>query len=179
MHPSEERDQVLSAWIHEHYAMVARTVFLYVKDVMVAEDITQEVFLRAYSNMEDYRGDSKVSTWLCRIAINASKDYLRSWSYRKVIFTKALPLLNSTESAEDEVMRKLQGDEVLQRVMALPLKYREVVILRYLEDMEVREIAELLGLRESSIYTRLQRGIAKLQEHEKRGVYTWNQSKSN
>lgn len=78
-----EKNVVLSDWIHRYSQMVMRTAYYYVKDQMVAEDIAQEVFLRAYKKMDEFLRESSVATWLYRITVNACKDYLRSWSYRK------------------------------------------------------------------------------------------------
>jgi RNA polymerase sigma-70 factor (ECF subfamily) len=159
-----EKQNLLSEWIHEHSPMVIRTAYYYVKDQMVAEDIAQEVFLRAYRKMNEYRGDASVATWLYRITVNACKDYLRSWSYRKLVFTQTFSDRQADESTEQEVLRKLNQNELAAKVMKLPIKYREVIVLHYFEQLKSREIAELMNLKESTVRVRISRGIAKLKE---------------
>ncbi|MGZ4106184.1 MAG: sigma-70 family RNA polymerase sigma factor, partial [Tumebacillaceae bacterium] len=142
----------------------------------IAEDITQEVFLRAYTRMEQYRGEAKISTWLCSITINACRDYLRSWSHRKLVFSQALQghqAQANSESAESEALRRLDKKEILERVLHLPLKYREVLVLHYFEELSAAEIAELLGMKEPTVRTRIQRGIAKLKQSDIGGVTAW------
>nr|WP_018130722.1 sigma-70 family RNA polymerase sigma factor [Effusibacillus pohliae] len=159
-----EKKAVLSDWIHEHSQMVLRTAFYFVKDQMVAEDIAQEVFLRVYKKMEEYRGESSVATWLYRVTVNTCKDYLRSWNYRKLVFSQTFLEWKTGESPEQEVIRKLNENELVRKVMALPVKYREVIVLHYFEQLKSREIAELLRLKESTVRVRIKRGIDKLKE---------------
>ena len=63
---------------------VLRTAYMYVKDIHTAEDIFQEVFIKADRNKEGFRGESSVKTWLIRITVNACKDYLKSAYHRRV-----------------------------------------------------------------------------------------------
>lgn len=161
-----EKQAVLSEWIHEHSPMVLRTAFYYVKDQMIAEDLAQEVFLRAYRKMDEYRAESSVATWLYRITVNACKDYLRSWSHRKLVFSQKFldQSQGAEDSAEQEVIRKLNENEVVQTVMSLPVKYREVIVLYYFEGLKSREIAQTLDLKESTVRVRMSRGLDKLKE---------------
>lgn len=159
-----EKKAVLSDWIHEHSQMVLRTAYYYVKDQMVAEDIAQEVFLRVFKKMEEYRGESSVATWLYRITVNACKDFLRSWNYRKLVFSQTFLERKTDESTEQEVIRKLNENELVRKVMELPVKYREVIVLHYFEQLKSREIAELLDLKESTVRVRIKRGIDKLKQ---------------
>lgn len=158
-----EKRALLSNWYYEHGQIVLRIAFLYVKDQSAAEDITQEVFLRAYRKMEEFRGEANVATWLYRIAMNASKDYLRSWSRQKAVFKKAFAQRGETsESTEQQVIHKLNENELIQFVMKLPIKYREVIVLHFFEQMRSTEISELLAMNESTVRVRIKRGLAKL-----------------
>jgi RNA polymerase sigma-70 factor, ECF subfamily len=169
-----EKEATLSGWVHEHSHLVIRTAFYYVKDEMIAEDIAQEVFLRAYRHIDDYRGEANIATWFYRITVNACKDYLRSWSHRKSILSQLVQPTETSRSAEQEALRKLNDHELSGRVMALPIKYREVIVLHYFEHLKSREIAELLGLKESTVRVRIARGIAKLKEEFIGGETVWS-----
>ena len=170
----QEAARILNDWICEHTPLVLRTAFYYVQDRMIAEDIAQEVFLRAYRHMADFRGASDVKTWLYRIAANVSKDYLRSWNYRKTVLAQALFRKETAESAEQEALSRIHTSELARQVLALPVKYREVIVLYYFEQLKSREIAALLDLNESTVRVRLARGIGKLKQEMKGGEAAWN-----
>ncbi|BCJ86794.1 sigma-70 family RNA polymerase sigma factor [Effusibacillus dendaii] len=135
-----EKKRQISEWVSLHGAAVIRTAFYYVKDQMVAEDIAQEVFLRAYQKFDAYRGESAAATWLYRITVNACKDYLRSWSYRKLVLMQPFAENVSERSAEQEAMNRMNRNELLCNAMRLPLKYREVIVLHYLEGLKRNSI---------------------------------------
>ena len=142
---------------------VFRVLMAQVGDVSVAEDLTQECFLRAFRNHGDFRGDSQISTWLIRIAINLARDYHRS---RRIDFWKHLlrisdPQKRNAGSEQPEEMqiadlqaspeRQLLGEETIKKmwaaVHALPPQQREVFSLRFVEELPLQEIADCTGLR--------------------------------
>ncbi|WP_309241939.1 sigma-70 family RNA polymerase sigma factor [Brevibacillus daliensis] len=166
-------EQVLKEWISNHHDLVFRTAFYYVKNKSTAEDIAQEVFVKSYEKLDSFRGDATPSTWLYRITINTCKDYLKSWTYRKVLYTSTFFENRSSHSVENQVLEQFQNDELLQTVMALPTKYREVIVLYYFEEMKTSEIATLLQLKESTIRVRIARGIEKLRKSLKGGDHEW------
>jgi len=120
-----------------------------------AEDTVQEVFLRLYTEKKPFEGEEHLRYWLIRVTVNACRDVLRSpWRKRRAALTEAdLPAFQDPEEAE-----------LYQAVMGLPEKYRTVLDLFYYEELSVREIAGLLGVRESAVTTRLYRARAKLKE---------------
>ncbi|HZG82701.1 MAG TPA: sigma-70 family RNA polymerase sigma factor, partial [Brevibacillus sp.] len=73
-------EAVLEQMMRQYGEKILQLVYLIVKDRSMAEDITQEVFLKAFRSLHTFRADSNMKTWLYRIAINESKKYLRSWS---------------------------------------------------------------------------------------------------
>jgi RNA polymerase sigma factor (sigma-70 family) len=81
------KDAVFEGLMSEYGDKILQLVYLNVKDRTIAEDITQEVFISAYRHLETFRGESSYKTWLYRIAINETKKYLRSWSFRKIFST--------------------------------------------------------------------------------------------
>ncbi|MFC5734239.1 sigma-70 family RNA polymerase sigma factor [Cytobacillus gottheilii] len=74
---------------------IRKIVFSYVKNQHTMEDITQEVFLTAYNNFHTFRGKGSIKNWLLKIAVNKSKDYLKSWHHRKVQMTHIQKALNT------------------------------------------------------------------------------------
>jgi len=118
-----------------------------------AEDLTQEVFLRAYQNLSRYRDEAKFTTWLLRIATNLATDRSRMYQRRLALETQESgsqgALAWMTVGNVDNPVENLEGDrraETLRKaIMALPNHHRNVVVLRDIEEMEYKDMAELLG----------------------------------
>ena len=143
--------------MQQHTERLIRLAFYYVKDLQSAEDIVQDVFIKFYDNQQNYEERGELRAYLSRLVINKSKDYLRSWTYRKIQVQQKI-------FAKQAVMKRdmlVQQDEqtlIENAILALPLKQREVLIYFYFEEMPVIEIAELLSIPESTVKTRLRRG---------------------
>jgi len=137
---------------------VLRTAYSYVKDKFTAEDIFQEVFIKVYKNLDNFREESGIKTWLIRITINTCKDYLKSAYNRKVV-----PMMEFKEesiTSEDdfeEVENRDRDRFVKETVMTLPEGYREVLLCVYYHEMSVAETAESLGIAEGTVKSRLSR----------------------
>jgi RNA polymerase sigma-70 factor, ECF subfamily len=148
-------NKIVSAYVND----IRKIVFSYVKNHHAMEDITQEVFLSAYNNLEHFRGDSSVKNWLIKIAVNKSKDYLRSWQYRRVQVTNWLAKEELDKNdVELKVIINFRDKELANIIMELPVKYREVIILYYYQDLDTNEISSLLNLSVNTVKTRLIRG---------------------
>lgn len=122
------------------------------------EEITQDVFLTAFQKLEGFKGDSSLKTWLYSIAINKSKDYLKSWHYRYMSFNQFFQDRGSVKSIETEIIATQRNLELSKTIMTLPVKYREIIILYYYHDLDSREISTLLSINVSTVRTRLTRG---------------------
>ncbi|MBH0173615.1 sigma-70 family RNA polymerase sigma factor [Fictibacillus sp. 23RED33] len=145
---------------------IKRLVYTFVKNWQQAEDITQDVYISLYTKLDTFRGESAVRSWIYTIAINKSKDFLKSWSYRKLAFTDKFTTnqKESAHSAEDGVIASSEDQLLYQAVLSLPLKYREVILLHYYKEFSVGEIGELLSMNESTVKTRLSRARRVLQD---------------
>lgn len=143
----------------EYGELLIRLAYTYVKDIHVAEDIIQEVFLKVYEKEDQFRFESSYKTYLYRITINRCKDYLKSWSFRSLFFTdKRLSSEPETnESAENMMIRFQEDYELGEKVLSLPIKYREVLILHYYQDYSVSEIGSILSISQNTVNTRLRR----------------------
>jgi len=138
-----------------------------------AEDLAQEVFVKISRRLTTFRGESKVSTWVYRIASNAATDRIRTASFRQDAELGWLDDLNEPEdkdawtgeeapSLEQQLMRKEMYDCFLDYVKRLPPNYRTVVVLSELEQLPNNEIAEILGLSLETVKIRLHRGRTRL-----------------
>lgn len=144
---------------------VLRTAYMYVKDIHTAEDIFQEVFIKANKNLSGFRGESSVKTWLVRITINCCKDYLKSAYNRKVTPIQEYQE-DSLVSENDfsEIEQEETGREVRDAVMSLPEQAREVILCVYFQNMSVAETAKALGVAEGTVKSRLSRAKEKLKD---------------
>jgi RNA polymerase sigma-70 factor, ECF subfamily len=132
------------------------------------EDVVQEVFLLALRGARRFRGDSRISTWLTRIAINVCRSHHRKRLLR-ARFWKTLiagqpeePLdLDEPSMPQDRRERIMQVTQAMQR---LKPAYREVIVLHYLEEMPAEEIRQILGISRNMVEVRLHRARKMLEE---------------
>ena len=95
----------LEQFVRTHGEELLRLAYTYVKNREAAEDIVQDVLLKAYEQRERFRGDSTYRTYLYRMTINRSYDYLRSWSYKNTVLTnKIQQIFQGSKSAEQQVI---------------------------------------------------------------------------
>ena len=138
------------------------------RDPDLAETVTQDCFLRAYKARDDFRGDCSVATWLTRIATNLIRDSTRS---RKFQFWRAASstavdaevmadrLRSPGLSPETFLMVSQQLREVWEAVETLPGRQRSVFLLRFVEEMELPEIATAMGLHVGTVKSHLHRAL--------------------
>ncbi|WP_052345824.1 sigma-70 family RNA polymerase sigma factor [Paucisalibacillus sp. EB02] len=133
--------------------------FSFIKDRGIAEDISQEVFLKAYKYLNNFRGEAAVSSWIYRITVNTSKDFLKKKSFKQVLLESSLlENFRKTESTETSFLKTIRNEQLLQSILTLPMKYREVIVLHYFYDVKVNELSRVLNLNANTIKTRLSRG---------------------
>lgn len=135
--------------------MVYRVALHALGSAQDAEDAMQEVFLRLYTAKKPFEGEEHLRHWLIRVTVNVCRDVLRSpWRKRRAPW----------QESDGPVFQETEEAELYTAVMALPEKYRTVLDLFYYEELSVREIAEVLGLRQSAVTTRLHRARVMLKE---------------
>jgi RNA polymerase sigma-70 factor, ECF subfamily len=159
------RAGTLESLVDAYGDSILHLAYFYLKDRDLAEDVFQEVFTRAYLQLHTFRGDSSPRTWLYRIAVNLCRDKLRSFTMRKIALLgeQVLDKLRGEEpDTADQVLEEADKADLLTAVMALPVEYREVVLLYYYEELETREVAGALGLTEGTVRSRLHRARARL-----------------
>ena len=125
---------------------------MYLRDMTMAEDAVQETFLKAYSALPTFRGESSEKTWLCRIAVNVCNDMRRSAWYRFIDRRIDLDRLQIPVEAQNEASLAL-----MMEIMRLPRKWMEVILLYYYEDIRIPQIAEMLGVSETMVSRRLKK----------------------
>ncbi len=136
-----------------------------------AADMSQEAFIKAYNSITSFRGDSKFSVWLYRIVSNVCLDFLRSRSRKQTVSLSAenddgedveLDIADETQSPELLLDRSMTRDAVRRGLAALPPDHREILLLREIQGLSYEEIADVLGLEEGTVKSRIFRARKKL-----------------
>ena len=183
----EDRDEahiiasVLAGNTHEFHDLIRpyeRSVYIMALSLLHneadAEDAAQETFLKAFRNLARFRGDAKFSTWLISIALNEARSRLRSRKNVKIDSLDEAPggeghvspaLLRDWREIPSEVLERQEVRSLLQHAVTdLPTIYREVFMLRDVEELSVNESAEALGITVASVKVRLHRARLMLQK---------------
>lgn len=144
-------------------------VYRYIGDAEAARDVCQEAFIRAYTNLDRFRGQAKFSSWLYQIALNVCRSEFRKQMARPAVSLQDeeqhahLRLVPSDGAPPDEEAMRLQRARALQRALSrLPEEQRTVIILKEYHGLKFREIAEILGTPESTVKSRLYHGFETL-----------------
>jgi len=160
----------LDRLIREESARVYRCVGRMIRDQHEIENLTQETFLQAIQNIGSFRGESKVSTWLCSIALNLARAFIRKSKRYDVLSEEEIENLlptfgflgqgnevHSDWDPERYTERNERFEMVHEALERLPDDYRAVIVLRDLEELNTQEAAEMLNISEGAVRVRLHR----------------------
>lgn len=151
-------DEEAFVLIYEHFSpQIHRYVYRLVNSQEMADDITQETFLKAFQNIRGIAQDSNVSAWLYRIASNACFDVLRR---RKLITW--MPILEENDksdefASDDFTPRVVEADLVRRTLLGIPPALAVCLVLRSVEGFSCEEIAEILKIPKGTVFSRLAR----------------------
>lgn len=134
---------------------VLRVGYTWTGNMQDAQDVSQTVLLKLLTSPRRFAAEEQERAWVLRVAVNCCKDLKRSaW------FRRRAPLESAGEAAVE--LPEVEDSPVLRAVQALPENYRQAVYLRYYEEYEVEEIADLMGCKAAQVSTWLYRGKRKL-----------------
>jgi RNA polymerase sigma-70 factor, ECF subfamily len=162
--------------VHAHRPQIFRFLLASTRDVDLAETLTQECFLKAHRSWDSFRGESSAMTWLMRIAINLEKDHWRNrrlqfWRLTRtnsVDLDEASDWLPSGErTVEQHLIAKEKVAHVWRVVEKLSGRQRTVFLLRYVEELELADIARSTGLSEGTVKAHLSRAVSKVRAEVK------------
>jgi RNA polymerase sigma-70 factor, ECF subfamily len=145
---------------------VFRFVLASVRDASEAESLTQDCFCKAYRGWNRFRGDSSVNTWLMHIAANLVRDFFRN---RRLQFWRRAPSMDAAEIDGWLIDRRLspEANAVIQQQVRniwaaterLPLRQKTVFLLRFVDELELSEIAKVMGVSEGTVKVHLFRAV--------------------
>ena len=164
--PSCNTEDLFDRMVLEYQLPLKRLCFMYLRDMSLAEDAVQETFLKVYKSLRQFRDDCSMKTWIMKIGVNTCKDMLRSAWFRhhdRRIVPEELQV-----PAEENPFAE-ENNDLGQAILKLPVKYKDVILLYYYQDMNQDEIAEILQTSASTISRRLKRAQEKLRDVLKGG----------
>jgi RNA polymerase sigma-70 factor (ECF subfamily) len=163
-------EQALRELITMHEAAIAQTITAILGNGDDADDVGQETFIRFFNALPKFRGDASARTYLTRIAVNLSIDALkrrkRTLGWLRIGSSSDAANIQS-EDETDQVEREDIQARVRAAVESLDAGSKAVVVLRVLEEKSVRETAEILGIPDGTVMSRLKRSMAKLESQLK------------
>ena len=148
-------EQELTRLVEKFSGTIYRAAFCCLRNSADADDVTQDAFLALYTSDVDFTGDEHIKAWLIRVAVNRCRNLLRSFRRRV-----AVPL----DEAGDIPADPERHDSLLPVVMKLKPKYRVALYMFYYEDMPVKQIADILGEKPTTVTTRLARARQQLKQ---------------
>ena len=169
-----DRDQY-TLIVENYKQMVFRTCMGFVHNKEDADDLAQEVFIQAYQSLHTFRHESALSTWLYRIAVNASLNRVRKTS-KTGLFSRLSALLGNdakserdfpaahAKNPEEILLKSEQAKWVQQALDSLPEKQRTAIVLSKYDELSQKEIAAVMDITEGAVEALLQRAKANLRE---------------
>ena len=147
--------------LYEQYADdVLRMAYFYLADRHKAEDVCQEVFVKLYTRGETIE-PGKEKAWLLRVTVNCCRDLWRGAWLRRVVL--GAPTLDIIPAQDETIEQREEKVELMRAVHKLPAAFRETILLHYYQGLGIAEIAQMLGLPEGTISSRLSRARKKLE----------------
>ncbi|HUW07913.1 MAG TPA: sigma-70 family RNA polymerase sigma factor [Williamwhitmania sp.] len=148
--------------VSKYQRLVWHMVLRMVRQQEDAEDMCQEVFIRVFRNIDSYRGDSKLSTWIGSIAYNTCIDHIRRRGKEKLQLNENLEDFSISLPSPQTPSELLQSSDLKRSVHLLvdqlPVHYRTVITLFYLEEFSIQEIGDITSMQEGTIKSYLNRG---------------------
>ena len=158
----------------EQYEKLFGMVYRMTENAQDTEDVLQNVFVKAYMNAKTFRGDSKISTWLYRIVVNESYDYLKIWKKLPVVSISAesgmtekelFDSIDYSKNPEDNLIIEEMREKCLRGFLrCIPQKMRVCFLLKNCLELKNKEIAQVLEISEANVKVLLHRGREKLKD---------------
>ena len=164
-------EKAFETLVHRHKSKVYTTIYLIVKDQYIAEDLTQDSFIKAVDTIKSgrYNEEGKFLPWIIRIAHNLAIDYFRrDKRYPSVVFEDGSSVFNTLDFSEDSIetlqIRHETHEQLREMIQRLPDVQREVLVMRHYEDMSFQEIADTTGVSINTALGRMRYALINLRK---------------
>ena len=167
----QDDEHAFAQLVHRWQARFQAVCIRMLGDEHLGADLAQETFIRLFANRKEYRADSKFSTWAWRITLNLCYDALRRRSRRNESsldepYSDTMAILETFAAPgplpDQALCNREQSDFVRRALMRLPEIYRTVLVLRHYEDLKFCEIADVLGVPEGTVKSRMSEALTQL-----------------
>lgn len=158
-------ESAMEILVKRYYDLVHSFIYRNTSDYNIAYDITQDVFIKMMKNIDKYQIENgKFKSWLLKIAVNTTKDYFRSKIYkqRTQSYDIANQEIEDKTNVVDILSKKEEAIKIKEAIENLPKLQREAVILKYYNDLKIKEISYIKGENENTIKSRLFNGVKNL-----------------
>lgn len=152
-------EKLISSWYEEFGTSIFTYIYMNIKDYHLAEDILQEVFIKAYRNYENFKNESSFKTWIFAIAQNTTIDYFRKKNIMMYFKELTFNMLDTKPLPEEIIQLNEDEMQLYYALQKIKLDYRQVIMLRKLKGFSTKETAKILGWTESKVKTNLKRGL--------------------
>lgn len=157
---TKNKQQLFTDIYNENKNSILRLCYMFLRDEELAQDATQETFLRAYRKLSSFKEQSNINTWLTSVAVNTCKNIMRK--------SKNKPSEISLSEAEYHISSPILDRDkklsVYDAVFSLKDEYKEVILLKYYRDLTVKDISKLLHIPETTVNYRLLKAKALLKD---------------
>ncbi|MGL4741447.1 MAG: RNA polymerase sigma factor [Sarcina sp.] len=141
--------------------------FCYMKtsDVNIAEDLTQEIFIKIFKYIGKFKGDSSLKTWIYKISLNICREYYRK-NKKVTYFDEQVTKESDIEDEfdlEEEILELIDNAVIASALAKIKIDYRDIIYMFYYKDFTIKDIAKILDENENTIKTKLRRGRTALE----------------
>ena len=159
-------ESALETLVFRYHSKIFSYIFRMIKNHHSAKDITQEVFIKICRNIQQYNPEFLFKTWIYAIASNTCKDYLKSAYVQKSLLSPELSenILDHEDTPEEFLLKQGERERIMQVLTTLGDIYREVIILRFYEELKLEEIATVLNIPVGTVKSRLSTGLHQLKK---------------
>jgi RNA polymerase sigma-70 factor (ECF subfamily) len=157
-------EQIVARYQNKIYSYISRLI----GNREEAEDLTQEVFVKVFKNLYGFDIKRKFSSWIYRIAHNEAVNYIKKKSYFKILSIEQNEFLqntmSTTENLVENIIKKENAKKIRELLGKLSFKYKEVLVLRYLEEKSYDEISDILRMPVNTVGTLINRAKGQLEK---------------
>lgn len=149
----------------QHSDRIYQYIYFLIGNTELAEDLTQETFIKAYQHQHTFRQESRALTWLMKIARNTPYDHLRRKRFISFLpFSKAHEVKETNDTPERWLEKNENARYLYAALFSLKFEYREAIVLRKIEGLSIKETAAILGWNEAKVKNCIERGMKSLKE---------------
>lgn len=160
-------ESAMEILVKRYYDLVHSYIYRTTNDYNISYDITQDVFIKMMKNLDKYNSKhGKFQSWLLKISVNTTKDYFRSKTYtqRSESYDIENHQIEDKSNVIDIVSKKEESIKIKEAIEKLPNRQKEAILLKYYNDLKIKEISNITGDNENTIKSRLFNGVKNLKK---------------